>query len=112
MPSATFTLGSATSSAPFAVSSDMVRAGVLPPAILCAISNGAVLTYTVEVTGDNVSAPGYTAANGTWFAMDSMAALSASANATLGAAINAIRVRVSAYTSGTVTMQFVWGQMT
>ena len=108
MPSATYTLSAVGASAPLRVTADMLNANFLPMGILCLVSNGGSLTYTVEVTGDDLNAPGYTAANGNWFPMDGMSAITASANATLGACITAVRARISAYTSGTLTTQFVW----
>lgn len=79
----------------------------LQPGILVSLSSGAVLTYSVEVTGDDVLRSGYNAATGTWSPFTNMAALTTSASGTLGAAVTCIRLTVSAYTSGTATIQVV-----
>lgn len=79
----------------------------LPPAVLVELSAGASLTYTVEVTGDDVLASGYNAATGNWAPMTGMASLTSSASATLGAAVTAVRLHVTSYSSGTATIQVV-----
>ena len=80
---------------------------LLAPGILVSLSSGASLTYQIEVTGDNIYGPGYNPATGNWVPFTGMAGLTASAANTLGAAVAAIRVNVTAYTSGTLTFQFV-----
>ena len=81
--------------------------GSLEPSFLVILSSGASLTYSVEVTGDDWSAPGYNPATGNWVAFTNMSALTASAVGTLGAVVTAARLHVTAYTSGTATFQFV-----
>lgn len=108
--SATYTLNSVAATPVIPVSANMLRTSVLPPAILCGISTGAVLTYSVEVTGDNLVSPTYSPATGNWVPIDpTMTGLTAAANATLSACVTGIRARVTAYTSGILTFQFIWG---
>ena len=77
----------------------------LQPAILVSLSSGASLTYTVEVTADDVLNSSYNAATGNWVPFTNMSALTASGTGTVGAAITAVRLHVTAYTSGTATIQ-------
>ena len=83
-------------------------AGNLPPSILCLVSAGATLAYTVEVTGDTPLPGGGCPDTATWFPLDaSTSGLAASQNAALGALVTFVRVRISAYTSGTLTFEVV-----
>jgi hypothetical protein len=71
------------------------------------VSSGAVLTYNIEVTGDDVLAPGYSPATGNWQPIGAaFTGLSVSAVDTLGATVTAVRLHVTAWTSGTATLQF------
>lgn len=109
MPSSvTYTLKAVGSTPVVPVTDDMLTRQQLPAAVICILSDGSDLTYTVEVTGDNTQDHQYSADSGNWAAMDQMADLTVSANATLTACITGLRVRVSNYTSGTLTVQFVW----
>lgn len=81
--------------------------GYLQPAILAILSTGASMTYSIEVTGDDPSKPGWTNATANWIAFTDMAALTASAVGTLGAMVGAIRANVTTWASGTLTLQFV-----
>lgn len=113
--SATVTLGQAGATAPIAVAAtghvgpfNAAPSGVAyQPSILVSLSSGASLTYSIEVTGDDVVAPGYNAATGNWSTFTGMGALTASAAGTLGAAVTAVRAHITSYTSGTLTLQFV-----
>lgn len=69
--------------------------GYLPPAIMALVSTAAVLTYNIEVSGDNVNFVPFTNA----------ANLAASFCDALGAAVKYIRVNVTSWTSGSVTLQ-------
>lgn len=81
---------------------------VEPVGLLAILSSGASLTYNFEVTGDDVQAPGYSAATGNWIAPQAgWSGLTASAVETLGGYVTAVRLNVTAYTSGTVTFQVV-----
>lgn len=91
--------------APAAVVAKPLNASM--PSILCVLSNGAVLTYQIEVTGDDLTAPNYNPANGNWAPFTDLIGLSASMVATLGAVVTGIRPRITSYTSGALTFQFV-----
>jgi hypothetical protein len=65
------------------------------------------MTYNIEVTGDDPSAPGWTNATGNWVPFTNFSALTASAVGTLGAMVGALRANVTSYSSGTLTFQFV-----
>lgn len=107
----TQTLSSATVTAPVPVISvtnlNKAAAPWLQPSMMVVLSAGASLTYSIEVTGDDVLQSGYNPATGNWSAMTNMSALTASAVATLGAAVTGVRLHITAYTSGTATFQFV-----
>jgi hypothetical protein len=81
--------------------------GALQAGILVILSTGASLTYNVEVTGDDINAPGYNPATGNWIGFTNMVGLTVSAVATLGAVVMAIRLHVGTYTSGSATIQFI-----
>lgn len=81
--------------------------GYLQPGIIVTLSSGASLTYNVEVTGDDVQLPNYVEANGLWVPFTGMSGLTASAVATLGAAVRAMRLNLTGYVSGTATFQVV-----
>lgn len=104
----TQSLRSATATSPVAVIVSKGFSNIsLQSGILVSLSSGASLTYSVEVTGDDISAAGYDPSAGNWVPFAGMAGLTASAAATLGAVVSAIRLHVTAYTSGTATLQFV-----
>lgn len=77
------------------------------PGILVTLSAGASLTYNVEVTGDDLDQPGYNPASGTWAVFTGMGGLTASGTGSLGAAVTAVRLNVTSYSSGSATLQFV-----
>lgn len=79
----------------------------LLPSILCGLSSGAVLTYSIEVTGDDIGVTGYNPASGNWFGFDGMVGLTAAQNGTLEGRVTAIRPRITAYTSGTLTVSVI-----
>jgi hypothetical protein len=87
---------------PFPASVEYVGVG-----ILATVSAGADLTYNVEVTGDNMGAPGYDPDTGNWNVFDDMGALTASANGTLIGVVMGFRLNVTAWTSGSVTLSIV-----
>lgn len=80
-------------------------ASVLPPSILVSV-NG-TMTFNIEVTGDDVTVPGYVPANGVWVPFTNMSGLTATTASTIGAAVRAVRANITAYTSGTLTWQLV-----
>lgn len=75
--------------------------------LLADVSAGGTLTYTVEYTLDDVFDNAYNPANGVWTAVTSMGAQTADAAGSLSFPVTGVRIRVSAYTSGSVTLTVV-----
>jgi hypothetical protein len=75
--------------------------------IVVALSSGASLTYSVEVTADpNPSS------TGNWVAHDVLVAKTASAVSNIGYPITGIRLNVTTWASGTATMGVaLWGEV-
>lgn len=71
------------------------------------LSAGATLTYTVQHTFDDVFATNFDPATATWYSNASLAAKSASADGNYAFPVTAIRLNVSAYTSGSATLTLV-----
>lgn len=69
-----------------------------------AVSAGASLTYTVEHTFDDVFSPTFSAASATWFPNSGLTDKTASADGNYAFTITAMRLRVSAWASGTATL--------
>ena len=84
--------------------------GYLQPGILAILSSGASMTYNIEVTGDDPTVAGWKNSTANWIPFTNMSGLTASATGTLGAMVTAIRANVTAYTSGTLTFQFIQAQ--
>jgi hypothetical protein len=80
----------------------------LLPSLLATPSPGAVLTYQIEVTNDNVFAPGYNPATGNWNIFTDgqiqIAGQQGPLNLTLGVAVMAIRANITSYTSGSLNV--------
>ncbi len=85
---------------------DSVRTAMLP-IILTTISAGATLTYDVEVTGDDINAPGYSPASGNWNVIAELAGKTTSESSTLLGPVTGLRLNVTAWTDGSVTMAFI-----
>lgn len=98
------TLSSVTSSAPLPVD---YRAAVFNIGIGCSISSGAVLTYSIQYTFDDVYVAGYDPSLGNWFTHSVLSAKTTSADSTITSPITAVRLTVSAYTGGSVTAVFL-----
>lgn len=64
-------------------------------------------TYTVQMTADDVFADGYSAASGNWFSVPIAAMVGATTSqmAELTCPATALRVNVTAFTNGGVTMR-------
>jgi len=79
------------------------------PAILVNVSSGASLTYTIEVTGDDVHSLSFvnSTTSGNWVPFTGASGLTSSYATTLGAVVTAVRLRVTAYSSGSATIQLV-----
>ena len=73
----------------------------------CDISAGGSLTYTVEHTFDDVFAATFNSATATWFPNAGLTAQTTDANGNYSAPVAAVRLNVSAWTSGTVTMTVI-----
>lgn len=67
--------------------------------LIVTVSPGASLTYTVEVTADQVPS-----SSGNWNSHDVLAAQTASANGNIAYPVTAIRLNVTAYSSGSVNL--------
>jgi hypothetical protein len=67
--------------------------------MIATMSPGASLTYTVQVTGDQVPSN-----NGNWNAHDVLVGQTASANSNVAYAISAYRLNVTNYVSGSVNL--------
>ena len=80
--------------------------GYSPPpwalGVLCTVSPGATLIYTVQVTGD--AAP---SADGNWNSHDTLVNQTASANGNVVYPITGLRLNVTSYSSGTVNLAVV-----
>jgi hypothetical protein len=107
-PSATYVLSGVGSTPLVPITQDMLRGTFMLPNIIVNLSNGANLTYTVQQTGDNILAPGYSAASGNWAGITGLTGQTVSANGPLGACCTALRVTITNYVSGNLTFQFIW----
>lgn len=94
----TVTVQSATQSVPLQM--DMY-AGVMNVAFGCVISGGAVLTYKVQYTYDNIQDSTVTV---TWFDHATVTGKTANADGNIQFPFKALRLNVTAFTSGSVTM--------
>jgi hypothetical protein len=95
------TLTSATSSSPVLIDLDQNLLWRAPPhyaiGLICTVSSGASLTYSVQVTGDQVPS-----ANGFWNEHDVITGVTTSMNSNIAYPVTAIRLKVTSYTSGSV----------
>jgi len=104
------TVSSATASAPLPVD---YRAQNFQIGIGCVLSAGASLTYKVQHTFDDVYAKDangvatYNPATGNWFDHSTIVAQTANKDGNYAFPITAVRLVVTAYTSGNVTATFL-----
>jgi hypothetical protein len=98
------TVSSATASPPLPVD---YRAQVFNIGIGCVLSAGASLTYSVQHTFDDVFAAGYNPSTDTWFDHATLTNRTTNANSSYDAPITAVRVNVTVYGSGSVTVTFL-----
>lgn len=95
------TVSSATASAPIPMDQYLnpfnVGLGVV-------LSPGASLTYTVQHTFDDVFSETFNPATATWFPHATLAAQTASSSGNYAFAVSAIRLNVTAFTSGSATL--------
>lgn len=75
------------------------------------LSAGAGLTYTVEYTYDDVFSSTFNPTTATWYAVSALSAKTASLDGTVTSPFTAVRLRVSAYTSGSATMTVIQAGM-
>ena len=92
------TVGSAASSAPFLMDWNLPYFAV---GFGCVISAGAVLTYKVQHTFDDILNPAVTP---TWFDHSSVTGQTANKDGNYAFPVTAVRLTVTAYTSGNVTL--------
>lgn len=97
----TITVGSATSSAAIPVDN---RAATFAIGIGCVVNGGGTLTYKVQHTFDDVF---NSAVTPTWFDHSVIAAQTANKDGNYAFPIQAVRLTVTAYTSGSVTATFL-----
>lgn len=98
------TLTSATSTLPIPLN---VHGNPFSVSLTAAVAAGSTLTYTVEYTVDDVFDNAFNPATASWFAVTGMSAQGASTTGNLVVPVTAVRLRVSAFTSGSVTMTLV-----
>lgn len=70
--------------------------------LICTVSAGASLTYSIQVTGDPVPT-----ANGNWVDHDVITGLTASKVSNIAWPVSGLRLNVTAYSSGSVTLGVV-----
>ena len=73
----------------------------------CVITSGAMLTYKIQYTFDDIWSPSYNPATGNWFDHSVLVSKTANADSTITSPVTAVRVTVTAYTSGSVTVTFL-----
>lgn len=77
-----------------------------------ALSAGASLTYKVQYTFDDVFASTFNPSTATWFDHSTLVSKTASADGNFSMPVSAIRLNVTAYTSGTATMNVLQAGIT
>lgn len=98
------TVGSATSSNVIPMDRDHASFQV---SVAVALSAGADLTYTVEHTFDDVFAANFDPSTAVWFPNTGLSSKTASAEGNYTNPVTGIRLRVSAYTSGSAMMTII-----
>jgi len=83
------------------------RAQVFQIGFACVVSSGASLTYTVQHTFDDVFSPTFNPATATWFNHSAVVGETASKDGNYAFPFTAIRLSVSAHTSGSVTLMVI-----
>jgi hypothetical protein len=76
-----------------------------------AVSAGASLTYSVQHTFDDVWAPGFSPSSAVWYTNSSLGTKTTSLDGNYAYPVTAIRLSVSVYSSGTVTMTIIQAGM-
>lgn len=75
------------------------------------LTPGAALTYTVQHTFDDVFAAGFTPAGATWFDHPTLSAETAEADGNYAFPVTAIRLNVTVWTGGSVTLTVIQAGM-
>lgn len=100
------TVQSVTASAPILIDLSAPPFLGQPPSyvlgLICTVSGGASLTYSVQVTGDQVPSSG-----GNWNNHEIITGQTASINSNIAYPVTAVRLNVTAYSSGRVTLAVV-----
>jgi len=73
----------------------------------CDLSAGGSATYTVQYTFDDVFAAGFVAASAAWFDLTGITAQVADKDGSITAPCTAVRLNVTIWASGTVTMTVI-----
>ena len=98
------TLGAVAVSAPIPLNSYSTPFSV---GVGCDISAGGSLTYIVEHTFDDVFAANFVPASATWYPNSGLTAQTTDKDGNYSAPVTAVRLNVTAWTSGTVTMTVI-----
>lgn len=96
-------MATAGASAPIVINLNANAYWQAPPSyslgIVCTVSPGASLTYSVQLTAD-----AQPSATGSWNNHDALVALTTSANGNIAFPVSAIRLNVTAYSSGSINL--------
>ncbi len=104
MATTSITVSSQAASPPLIIDLRRWQKGV---GLLLTFSQGASLTCTVQITGDNLQRTGYTPNTGNWNSHDNLVNITSSANGNLEYPVTGIRLNVTAWVSGSVTLSVV-----
>jgi hypothetical protein len=95
------TVGSQTTSVPIVLST---RADPFNVGLGVKLSAGATLTYTVEHTFDDVQDPAFSPATAVWYSNATVVSQTTNKDGNYAFPVTAIRLNVTAWTSGTATL--------
>ena len=73
----------------------------------CDVSAGGSLTYTVQHTFDDVQSPTFNPSTATWFSNSVIVSQTADRDGNYAYPVTAVRLTVTAWTSGSVTMTVI-----
>ena len=73
----------------------------------CDVSAGGSLTYTVQHTFDDVQSPTFNPSTATWYSNSTLVAQTTDKDGNYAYPVTAVRLTVTAYTSGSVTMTVI-----
>ena len=98
------TLTSATNSAPIPLDWRLRPTDVTLQTI---VSSGGSSTHSVQYTTDDVQSPTYNPSTGNWFDVPGMGSLTSSTRVKLDFPVTAVRLSVSAFSSGSVRLDVI-----